>query len=93
MKEHRPMWQIEVKTRPGGAKGFTPLEKSWVIERTNAWHGRSRRHSKDYERIPKSSSAMIEVSDIQPMLRRPTSHDRPEFHYRSVTVESLKSVS
>lgn len=93
MKEHRPMWHIEVKTRPGGAKGFTPLEKRWVIERTNAWHGRSRRHSKDYERIPKSSSAMIDVSDIPLMRRRLTSHDRPEFHYRSVTVESLTSVS
>jgi putative transposase len=93
MKEHRPMWHIEVKTRPEGAKGFTPLEKRWVIERTNAWHGRSRRHSKDYERIPKSSGAMIYVSDIQLMLRRLTSHYRPEFHYRSVTVESLELVS
>jgi putative transposase len=47
MSEHRPTWRIEVKTRPAGSKGFTPLEKRWVVERTNAWHGRSRRHSKD----------------------------------------------
>ena len=50
LKEHRPDWQIEVKTRPEGAKGFTPLAKRWVVERTNAWNGRCRRNSKDYER-------------------------------------------
>jgi putative transposase len=93
MKEQRPMWCIEVKTRPEGTNGFTPLEKRWVVERTNAWHGRSRRHSKDYERTPESSGAMISLSNIQLLLRRLTSHCRPEFHYRSVTVDSLKLVS
>src|SRR3989442_11979557 len=48
MAEHRAGWRIEVKVRPAGTKGFTPLEKRWVIERTNAWHGRDRRNSKDY---------------------------------------------
>ena len=93
MNEHRPMWRIVVKTRPEGVKGFTPLEKRWVVERTNAWHGRSRRHSKDYERTPASSGAMIYMSNIHLMLRRLTSHDRPEFHYRRVTADSLKLVS
>jgi putative transposase len=50
MAEHRASWRIEVKGRPAGTQGFTPLEKRWVIERTNAWHGRYRRNSKDYER-------------------------------------------
>jgi hypothetical protein len=27
MKAQRPMWRIEVKTRPEGAKGCTPLEE------------------------------------------------------------------
>jgi putative transposase len=40
MAEHRAGWRIEVKARPAGMRGFTPLEKRWVIERTNAWHGR-----------------------------------------------------
>jgi putative transposase len=62
MTEHRPAWQIEVKTRPEAARGFTPLEKRWVVERTNAWHGRYRRHSKDYERKPESSAAMLYLS-------------------------------
>ena len=29
-----PGWRIEVKARPAGTKGFTPLEKRWVIEQT-----------------------------------------------------------
>jgi putative transposase len=77
----------------GRAKGFTPLEKRWVVERTNAWHGRSRRHSKDDERTPESSGAMIYMSNIHLMLRRLTSHCRPAFHYRSVTADALKLVS
>jgi len=36
LQEQRPMWCIEVKTRPEGTKGFTPWEKRWVVERTNA---------------------------------------------------------
>jgi putative transposase len=93
MGEYRPTWHIEVKTRPEGAKGFTPLEKRWVVERTNAWHGRSRRHSKDYERKPESSAAMLYLSNIHLMLRKLTPHRRPDFHYRSVTADTLKLAS
>jgi putative transposase len=93
MREHRPTWRIEVKTRPEGVTGFTPLEKCWVVERTNAWNGHYRRNSKDYERKPESSAAMIYISNIHLMLRRLTSHCRPEFHYRSVTADSLKLAS
>ena len=82
MAEHRAGWRIEVKTRPAGTKGFTPLEKRWVIERTNAWHGRYRRNSKDYERSIESSTAMIQISNIHLMLNRLAPCDRPEFHYR-----------
>ena len=70
MAEHRAGWRIEVKARPEGTKGFTPLEKRWVIERTNAWHGRYRRNSKDYERSVESSTAMIQISNIHLMLNR-----------------------
>ena len=41
--------------RREGTKGFTPLKKRWVVERTNAWNGRYRRNSKDYERTTASS--------------------------------------
>ena len=80
--EHRTGWRIEVKARPEGMKGFTPLEKRWVIERTNAWHGRYRRNSKDYERSVESSMAMIQISNIQLMLNRLAPCNRPAFHYR-----------
>ena len=93
MTEHRPAWHIEVKIRPEAARGFTPLEKRWVVERTNAWHGRSRRHSKDYERKPESSAAMLYLSNIHLLLRRLTAHRRPAFHYRAIVAEPLKLAS
>ncbi len=82
MATHRAGWRIEVKARPEGTKGFSPLEKRWVIERTNAWHGRYRRNSKDYERRVESSAAMIQISNIHLMLNRLSPCNRPAFHYR-----------
>lgn len=82
LKKHRPGWHVEVKMRPEGTKGFTPLKKRWVIERTNAWNGRSRRNSKDYERRTESSVAMIQITNVHLMLRRLAPRSQPEFHYR-----------
>jgi putative transposase len=82
MAEHRAGWRIEVKARPEGTKGFTPREKRWVMERTNAWNGRYRRNSKDYERSTASSTAMIHIRHIHLMLNRLAPCDRPAFHYR-----------
>jgi putative transposase len=82
MAVHRAGWRIEVKTRPAGTTGVTPLAKRWVVERTNAWHGRYRRNSKDYERSVESSTAMIQISNIHLMLNRLAPCGRPEFHYR-----------
>ena len=59
-----------VVSRPEGAEGFVMLPQRWVVERTFAWLYRSRRLSKDYEREPASSEAMIQVSMIHLMLRR-----------------------
>ena len=82
MAEHRAGWRIAVKARPEGTHGFTPLAKRWVIERTNAWNGRYRRNSKDYERSIESSTAMIQISHIHLRLNRLAPCGRPEFHYR-----------
>jgi transposase len=82
LTEHRPGWRIEVKNRPEGSTGFRPLPKRWVVERTNAWNGRFRRNSKDYERHPASSTARIHLSHIQLMLQRLQPVPQPEFHYR-----------
>jgi len=84
LKKNRPGWRVEVKKRPAGSQGFTPLEKRWVVERTNAWNGRCRRHSKDYERRPDSSAAMIQISNIHLMLRRLAPTPQPKFNYATV---------
>lgn len=83
LQAERPNWRIEVKSRPEGTRGFTPLEKRWVVERTNAWNGRCRRNSKDYERRAESSAAMIQISNIHLMLRRLSPVSRSAFHYRT----------
>jgi putative transposase len=82
MAEPRAGWRIAVQTRPTGTKGCTPLEKRWVMERTNAWHGRDRRNSQDYERSIESRPALIQMSHRHLMLNRLAPCDRPEFHDR-----------
>ena len=81
LAENRPGWRIEVKARPEGTSGFVPLRKRWVVERTNAWNGRARRNSKDYERKPESAAAMIQLSNIHLMLRKLAPSTQREFHY------------
>src|SRR6185312_4930327 len=61
--------RIEVGSRREGGAGFVKLPRRWVVERTYAWLGRYRRHSRDYERFTDSSEAMIQVSSIHRMLR------------------------
>jgi putative transposase len=70
IQTHRPTWKLEVISRPKEAKGFVRLPKRWVVERTFAWNGRCRRHSKDYEQRTDSSEAMIRISAIGLMVRR-----------------------
>lgn len=61
-------WRLDIKTRPPGSKGFVLIRKRWVVERTFAWLGRSRRLSKDYEKRTDSSEAMLRISSIRRML-------------------------
>jgi putative transposase len=80
---NRPGWELEVKARDPGTKGFAVLAKRWVVERTFAWLGRYRRHSRDYERRTDSSEAMIRVSSLHLMLRRlAPKKNAPTFNYR-----------
>jgi putative transposase len=69
--------------RPPGAAGFVLLPGRWVVERTFAWLGRYRRHSRDYERRADSSEAMVTISMIHRMARRLEPGRTPiRFHYR-----------
>jgi len=63
-------FELHVVSRPEGARGFVPLPQRWVVERTFAWLGRSRRLGKDHERRVESSEAMVRLSMVHLMLRR-----------------------
>ena len=61
-------WILDVVKRRG--KGFQVLPKRWVVERTFGWFEGYRRLSKDYERLPKNSEAMVKLAMIRLMLNR-----------------------
>lgn len=79
---HEQMWAIARKRQKAGAtvfemwsglnygRGIEGLPRRWVVERTFAWLGRSRRLSKDYEFLPTSSETMIYLTMIRLMLKR-----------------------
>jgi putative transposase len=85
-KEHagrRLPWRLEIVRRPVEAKGFVLLPKRWVVERTFAWFGRSRRLSKDYERRTDSSECMVRVNAIRLLTKRLAPEEaQPTFRYR-----------
>jgi DDE family transposase len=56
----------------GDQSGFHVLPRRWVVERSIAWLGRSRRLSKDYERRPATSEALIYLAGIRLLLTRLT---------------------
>jgi putative transposase len=61
---------LEIVNKKKTGKGFQILPRRWVVERTFAWLGRSRRLSKDYERNPHSSASLVYVASSRLMLRR-----------------------
>ncbi|MEP0546129.1 MAG: IS5 family transposase [Rhodothermales bacterium] len=63
-------WLWQVVEREPGQRGFVVLKKRWVVERTFAWFGGYRRLSKDYERLPAVSEALVQLSAIRLMVRR-----------------------
>jgi putative transposase len=94
MKKEAKPYELEIIQRPAGAKGFVLLHKRWVVERTNAWNGRSRRLSKDYERRTDSSECMIRFNAIRMSLNRlaPKSVYAP-FGYAKKKQENTEKVS
>jgi putative transposase len=64
----RQLWRYGYDERP--AHTFRVLPRRWVVERTFAWLGQSRRLSKDYERLPTTSEAMIYGAMSRLMRRR-----------------------
>ncbi len=63
-------WTVALVKRPPDTQGFAVLPRRWVVERTFAWLGRSRRLSKDYEGMPATSETWIRIAMIHLMLKR-----------------------
>ncbi len=59
---------LEVVRRQGPK--FEVQPRRWVVERTFAWLGKQRRLSKDYERLPAVSEAVVYAAMIPLMLER-----------------------
>jgi transposase len=74
-------YTIEVASRPAGSKKFEVIKWRWVVERTFAWIGRCRIHSRDYERQTGSSEAQVLISMIGLMLRR-LAGEKPKAPFR-----------
>lgn len=63
-------WVLSIVKRNDDLKGFHLLPKRWIVERTFAWLGRYRALSKDYERLPQTTEALIYAAMTHLMLRR-----------------------
>ena len=61
---------LETIKRSDTAKGFVLLPRRWVVERTFGWFNWNRRLNKDYECLPETSVAMLQVAMIRIMVRR-----------------------
>lgn len=59
--------EIVAKTSVGK---FVVLPKRWIVERTFAWFGQSRRMSKDYEALCETTETWILIAMIYLMARR-----------------------
>ena len=65
-------WLLSVVKPEEETKGFDPIPKRWVIERTFGWFGGYRRLIRDYEHLPEMSEAMVRTAMIRLMIRRVT---------------------
>jgi len=66
--------ELEIVTRPPGAKGFVLLARRWVVERTLAWWSRNRRLAKEYEHLLASSTLLLYLAAVQLLLNRLAPH-------------------
>ena len=89
-------YKITVVERPPGVKGLVLLPYRWVVERTNAWTGKYRRNSKDYERTTEVAETMVRLSMIHLMLNRLSPNadkSRAEFRYVRKPMQKAAEVS
>jgi putative transposase len=63
-------WVLQIVKRNDAQRGFVVLPKRWIVERTFGWLNKWRRLSKDYEVLPQTSEALIQVAMITLMVQR-----------------------
>lgn len=54
--------EVEISQKPESTKGFVPQKNRWQVERSFSWLNFYRRLSKDYEKKPDCSVAMIQLA-------------------------------
>ena len=69
LRGYRPV-RLDIVKRSAMTQGFVVSPKRWIVERTLGWFNRYRRLSKDYELLPQTSEAVIQVVMIHLMVRR-----------------------
>ena len=65
-----PNLKTEIVRRSDRVKGFLPLPKRWIVERTIAWLNRCRRLAKDWENLNRNALAFLKLASIRLMLRK-----------------------
>jgi transposase len=63
-------WTLDIVRRSDAAKGFQPLPRRWVVERTIAWLNRNRRLAKDFEATIESAQAWLFIASVKLLSRR-----------------------
>jgi putative transposase len=65
--------ELEIVAKTAVGK-FVVLPKRWIVERTFAWFGQSRRLSKEYDPLSESTETWILIAMIYVMTRRLARH-------------------
>ncbi|MGC2222875.1 MAG: transposase [Methylocella sp.] len=65
-----PSLHHKIVRRSDGMKGFVPLLRRWVVERTFSWFGRDRHLAKNWENLATTLQAFVALASIQIAIRR-----------------------
>src|SRR6202049_1697470 len=65
-----PNLETEIVKRSDRAKGFVPLRRGWIVERTIAWLNRCLRLAKDWENLNRNALAFLKLASIRLILRK-----------------------
>jgi putative transposase len=72
VRELKKTHKIDLEVGEHHGKGFQVVAHRWKVERTFSWISNDRRNARDYETLPASSEAMIQISTIRMLLKRMT---------------------